>query len=640
MNAANSHRLTTDDSHNASGSLLDVFVYTAHLPPEECADIIRLTVRDLGQIATKIWIIVGDQPPNRADGRVNTILANEAALLFRLRCAELESAPGDLLVCFGRHLPTADVIGQLRETLRLNPMASAAVPRTAVKPNGDLVIIGGQPEGNGPALIDRSRREALDPVYEMQENLFPCMLLAQRIVGNVDPPADWDHFPDLILAYLRAARRRGLLLVIDNTAVVLVDEYAFDRQSLLSGSKRMERDFPEYGALKIRLARHPAIALEQRLRLPPSVHPDGSPTLLLDCSHLEPIHNGSAECAMGILHGIHLCSPHAWRTTAVIADRVRSLFRVDDRFPTIRFVPPTDRSYHDVALRLGQSWSIRSSYALSQRGRSFAVTILDIIGIDISYAVPAGGNESFQFVGEHADGVIYISEFSRRQFHRRYFTRPDLIEAVIHLSLDPADYVDHAPFRSDSPAWILVLGNAFEHKDLPKTVDIIASAFPLEQFKVVGLRNTERGNVEVFPGGKVPDDLMDQLYAGAKCIIFPSFYEGFGLPIVKGLALGKTVIARRSELLYELAANLVNQGRLIGYANSMDLPRIIADLLAGKDTPDVPLGGAIAAGDAPYGWKSCGARVLSFAARLRAAENPDRWLARDRAFRYALAESV
>jgi hypothetical protein len=36
-----------------------------------------------------------------------------------------------------------------------------------------------------------------------------------------------------------------------------------------------------------------------------------------------------------------------------------------------------------------------------------------------------------------------------------------------------------------------VLGNAFEHKDLPRTVDIVASAFPFEQVKVVGLRVTD-----------------------------------------------------------------------------------------------------------------------------------------------------
>jgi hypothetical protein len=130
---------------------------------------------------------------------------------------------------------------------------------------------------------------------------------------------------------------------------------------------------------------------------------------------------------------------------------------------------------------------------------------------------------------------------------------------------------------------------------------------------------------------------MDQLYGGAKCIMFPSFYEGFGLPIVKGLALGKTVIARLSELPWELAGRMVNRGRLINYSNSMDLREIIAKDLDGVEIPTVPLGGNTPGGGVPYGWKSCGAHVLEFAASLHAAEDPDRWLAMDRCFRYASA---
>ena len=46
---------------------------------------------------------------------------------------------------------------------------------------------------------------------------------------------------------------------------------------------------------------------------------------------------------------------------------------------------------------------------------------------------------------------------------------------------------------------------------------------------------------------------MHRLYAAAKLVVFPSFYEGFGLPVVTALAYGRTLCARESPVLTEVA---------------------------------------------------------------------------------------
>lgn len=43
--------------------------------------------------------------------------------------------------------------------------------------------------------------------------------------------------------------------------------------------------------------------------------------------------------------------------------------------------------------------------------------------------------------------------------------------------------------------------------------------------------------------GFVPDDLMPCLYTGADVFVYPSIYEGFGIPVIEALACGTTVIA-------------------------------------------------------------------------------------------------
>jgi len=63
---------------------------------------------------------------------------------------------------------------------------------------------------------------------------------------------------------------------------------------------------------------------------------------------------------------------------------------------------------------------------------------------------------------------------------------------------------------------------------------------------------------------------------------------------------------------------------------------IVASVLRGGHHPAVPLGGKLIAGQPAYNWSTCGERVLDFAKRLKASENPDRWRRRDRALRYIL----
>ena len=44
--------------------------------------------------------------------------------------------------------------------------------------------------------------------------------------------------------------------------------------------------------------------------------------------------------------------------------------------------------------------------------------------------------------------------------------------------------------------------------------------------------------------GYVADDDLPVLLAGARCLVFPSLYEGFGLPVVEAMAAGCPVITR------------------------------------------------------------------------------------------------
>jgi glycosyltransferase involved in cell wall biosynthesis len=56
---------------------------------------------------------------------------------------------------------------------------------------------------------------------------------------------------------------------------------------------------------------------------------------------------------------------------------------------------------------------------------------------------------------------------------------------------------------------------------------------------------------DIVPLGYVPDDHLPQLYAGADLFVFPSLYEGFGMPVLEARACGTRVVASDIPEIHE-----------------------------------------------------------------------------------------
>jgi glycosyltransferase involved in cell wall biosynthesis len=142
--------------------------------------------------------------------------------------------------------------------------------------------------------------------------------------------------------------------------------------------------------------------------------------------------------------------------------------------------------------------------------------------------------------------------------------------------------------------------------------------------------------VEAFDSGVLENAIVEELFRRAKCVVFPSFYEGFGLPLLNGLAHGKTVVVRRSSVFHEVIARFPNPGRLVEFENSLELVPILGKVLHGAAEALPHLAGAMPRGPA-HDWKACASQLLEFADKMRAAENVEIWRKRDRALGYVKA---
>jgi alpha-1,3-rhamnosyl/mannosyltransferase len=178
-------------------------------------------------------------------------------------------------------------------------------------------------------------------------------------------------------------------------------------------------------------------------------------------------------------------------------------------------------------------------------------------------------NEQAPFLrtAEHAACIITDSVFGKSEVVRHLGFDPDKIE-VVPLGVDAPRSVAAKPAATASaspePDYVLFVGQAETRKDLPTLLaamdllpDMLRSRFRLvvagKDQPGSGARLPEHARVAFE--GEVSDERLAQLYANASAFVFPSRYEGFGLPILEAMSYGAPVVASDAASLPEAAGD-------------------------------------------------------------------------------------
>jgi alpha-1,3-rhamnosyl/mannosyltransferase len=91
-------------------------------------------------------------------------------------------------------------------------------------------------------------------------------------------------------------------------------------------------------------------------------------------------------------------------------------------------------------------------------------------------------------------------------------------------------------------------------------------------------REIGRSGVRAHFRDRVDDLTLAQLYAGAAAFVYPSRYEGFGLPLLEAMAAGTPVVAARAASIPEVvgeAGILVDPDSEEEFAQALD--RVLTD---------------------------------------------------------------
>ena len=275
--------------------------------------------------------------------------------------------------------------------------------------------------------------------------------------------------------------------------------------------------------------------------------------MLFDGRDLTPSHNGTMELARAVIAAFASQFGSEF-TVHVACSEAVAAFHGLDRVPGLVVLDPdvSPEEPFTVAVKLAQPFRLGDLAALASLAPVSGYLFLDTIALDCQQLDREDYGAVWSWMAETSAFLGFISRFSADQFERRFPAGPDGVRFVALCSTDVNDYAPSKP--SLERDHILLVGNHYPHKHIADTVAALRARTDQPLVVMGGGMTTPQPGVTEYISGELAQDVVDDLYDRASCVVFPSHYEGFGLPVMHALARSKPVIARDLAPLREIKA--------------------------------------------------------------------------------------
>jgi alpha-1,3-rhamnosyl/mannosyltransferase len=204
------------------------------------------------------------------------------------------------------------------------------------------------------------------------------------------------------------------------------------------------------------------------------------------------------------------------------------------------------------------------------------LTVYDVIPLRYPQFSSARARLFFRFTTRLALAaarcVIAITENARQDFIAEFRVRPEQITAIplgVDAAFRPASQAEIDAVRAKHALpdrFALYLGSNKPHKNLTGLVRawvslpdhpaglVVAGAWD-DRYGDARRLAESSGDKTILWIGRVAEADLPALYSAARVFVFPSLFEGFGLPVIEAMACGTPVICSNTTALPEVAGD-------------------------------------------------------------------------------------
>lgn len=172
----------------------------------------------------------------------------------------------------------------------------------------------------------------------------------------------------------------------------------------------------------------------------------------------------------------------------------------------------------------------------------------------------------------YADHILTISEFIRQEIIEEFKLPPEMVSSVplaadpVFGPISPSEVARVLKAYQLPSAYLLFVGSLEPRKNAATLIEAmqkLTTDIPLvmvgwhawgskdwlEEAKRTGLS----ARIKIL--GHVPDEDLAAIYNGATALVYPSLYEGFGLPILEAMSCGCPVVSSNVASMPEVAGD-------------------------------------------------------------------------------------
>lgn len=490
------------------------------------------------------------------------------------------------------------LIAQFEAVSKLDPMIGFICPRS-----NNATILTYPPDGSGANL---NPEEAFSlycrtSKFLPQFNYLPtgigfCLFIKKNIIkdfGILDEiyGKGYNEENDFIMR----AGRCGYRAAVANHAFVWHEgEQSFSqsntpRQQLDEKNRKiLDKRYPEYSKLVEGFLSSPNYRAWSIISKLPTSGTDGM-SVLCDMSKMSEFHNGTNEAAKRILLAMCEAWPQNIKISLVIKPHVANAHQLTGH-SRLQFIDPDNPNWgtHSVGFRFGQLFDNESAFKLFESSGVILNFMLDTIALDCGQLAVGFNKDLWQMACDVSDVVFTNSNFTANQIKLRFDIAQDCeIRTLLH-STDPREYYTEKNQVARTEEHILIFGNHYPHKFVLEACQVTARAMPTEKIICLGLRKKSHDNVQYIESGALSEEFIEELIQKSKALIYPSHYEGFGLPLMHAIARNKAIILRDIPAYREILNNITPTSKNHHFFEYTDqIPELISAAIKSKDTREI-----------------------------------------------------